>query len=378
MENVTTVQKYREPGQFTHKYRSGVSLHSHTMHSREFLGRLPGYIRKTPIASFFIEWELGRMHLYTGRAVDFKKVYWTPPLSAREAHELEREQIAQRLGLQALVSLTDHDTVEAGLHLRMLPGTAGVPVSVEWSVPCEGTIFHLGVHNLPAEQAHGWMEEFAEFTAKPSTGRLRELFGELNANPGVLIVLNHPFWDADGGAAERHEVALSNFLKRWRSSIHALELNGLRSRRENAEVLRLGEAVNLPVISGGDRHGWEPNATLNVTAAATFEEFVNEVRLEQRSKIVLMPQYFEPLRIRLLENTWHALSDAPGEFGRRHWMTRVFIPDEKGAPQPLSDFAETRIEKFVEPMRWVVGLLASPRLRPALRMTFLGHEEGGL
>jgi len=29
-------------------------------------------------------------------------------------------------------------------------------------------------------------------------------------------------------------------------------------------------------------------------------------------------------------------------------------------------------------MRWVVGLLASPQLRPALRMTFLGHEEGGL
>ena len=63
MENATTVRKYRQPGQFIDRYRSGVSLHSHTMHSREFLGRLPGYIRKTPIASFFIEWEVGRMHL---------------------------------------------------------------------------------------------------------------------------------------------------------------------------------------------------------------------------------------------------------------------------------------------------------------------------
>jgi len=379
LRNPVLVQKYREPDQFTDKYCSGISLHSHTMHSREFLGRLPGYIAKVPIASFLIEREIGRMHLYTGRALDFKKFYWTPPLSAREAYELERGQIAKRMGLQALVSLTDHDTVEAGLHLRMLPGTADIPVSVEWSVPCEGTIFHLGVHNLPAVQANEWMTEFARFTAKPHTRRLRELFGELNADPSVLIVLNHPFWDADGGAApERHEASLWSFLQKWRNSIHALELNGLRSRRENAEVLRLGEAVNLTVISGGDRHGCEPNATLNVTAAQTFEEFVNEVRLEQRSEIVLMPQYFEPLRLRLLENTWHALSDAPGEFGRRHWMTRVFIPDERGAPRPLSDFTGTRMQRLIDRFRWVMGLLASPQLRPALRMTFLGHEEGGI
>jgi hypothetical protein len=375
----STVEKYRQPEQFAGKYRTGVSLHSHTMHSREFLGRLPGYIAKVPVASFFIEREIGRMHLYTGRSLDFTKFYWTPPLSAREAYELEREQILWRLGLSALVSLTDHDTVEAGLHLRMLPETAEVPVSVEWSVPCEGTVFHLGVHNLPAGEAHEWMEEFARFTAKPNARRLRELFGELNANPSVLLVLNHPFWDADGGAAApRHQAALANFLRKWRSAIHALELNGLRSRRENEEVLRLGAAVSLPVVSGGDRHGCEPNATVNVTCAETFEEFVREVRAEQRSEVVLMPQYFEPLRIRLLENAWHALSDAPGEFGRRHWMTRVFIPNAKGEPQPLSDFTGTRMHRLVDRLRWVMSLLASPQLRPALRMTFLGHEEGGL
>jgi len=88
------------------------------------------------------------------------------------------------------------------LHLRMLPGTEDVPVSVEWSVPCEGTVFHLGVHNLPASEANRWMEEFAKFTAKANARRLGELFGELNANPSVLIVLNHPFWDADGAPAE--------------------------------------------------------------------------------------------------------------------------------------------------------------------------------
>ena len=379
MRNLTNVHKYRGAEQLTEKYNHGVPLHSHTMHSREFLGRLPGYIRKAPIASFFIGWEIGRVHLYMGRALDFSKFYWTPPLSAREAHELESQQIENLLGLPALISLTDHDTVEAGLHLRMLPVTADVPVSVEWSVPCEDTVFHLGVHNLPAVRANEWMQELARFTAKPSGRRLRELFGELNADPGVLIVLNHPYWDAEGGCtAGRHEAALATFLSKWRNSIHALELNGLRSQRENDDVMRLAVAVGLPVVSGGDRHGCEPNATLNVTRAETFEELVNEVREEQRSEVVLMPQYFKPLRIRLLENAWHALSDAPGEFGRRHWMTRVFIPDERGVAQALSDFSGTRMERFVEPMRWVMALLASPQLRPALRMTFLGHEEGGL
>lgn len=143
-------------------------------------------------------------------------------------------------------------------------------------------------------------------------------------------------------------------------------------------MLQLGKAVNVPVVSGGDRHGCEPNATLNVTTAETFDEFVHEVRVERRSGIALMPQYFEALRLRLLENAWHAMSDAPGEFGRRDWMTRVFITDLKGGAQPLSDFAETRLRRVVNRFCWVMALLASPQLRPALRMTFLGQEEGGL
>lgn len=379
METPASVQKFHRAEVFTEKYRTGISLHSHTMHSREFLGRLPGYISRIPIVSQIIEREIGREHLSTGRVFNFKEFYWTPPLSAREAHQLEAEQIEKGLGLRAMVSLTDHDNVEAGLHLRMLEGTSEVPVSVEWSVPCEGTVFHIGVHNLPAGQAHEWMEEFVKFTSQPSRKRLRELFGELSADGAVLLVLNHPYWDADGGvAAERHKLSLMSFLRRWGKSIHALELNGMRSRRENHEVLELGRLVQLPVVSGGDRHGCEPNATLNVTAAETFEEFVNEVRCEGRSEIVLMPQYFEALRLRLLENAWHAVSDAPGEFGRRDWMTRVFITDGKGGAQPLSDFAGTRLRSVVDRFRWVMALLASPQLRPALRMTFLGHEEGGL
>jgi hypothetical protein len=358
--------------------RCGISLHSHTMHSREYLGRLPGYIAKIPIASYIVEREVGRLHLYTGRTIDFRKMYWTPPLSPREAFELERKQVEEKLGLQALVSLSDHDNIEAGLRLQMLERTKRAPVSVEWSVPYDQTVFHLGVHNLPLTRATAWMEALESFTANPRTDVLRRLLHELNAEPSVLLVLNHPYWDAESVGPDPHRDSLAIFLQKYGHLLHALELNGLRSRNENEQVLKLSRAVDLPVVSGGDRHGCEPNAVLNVTAANSFADFVDEIRLERRSQIVLMPQYFEPLRHRLLEGAWHALSDAPGEFGRAHWMTRVFIPGVDGSPRPLSDFTGTRFQRVVDTFRRIMALLASPKIRPAVRLAFPGNEEGGL
>lgn len=374
----TQVQKFRNDGRYAQQFRSGVSLHSHTMHSREYLGRLPGYIERVPIASYIIEREIGRLHLYTGRIFDFKRIYWTPPLSAREAFQLERRQIEKQLGLRAMVSLTDHDNVEAGLHLRMLEGTSDAPISVEWSAPFEDTVFHLGVHNLPAARANAWMAEFAQYTAQPSSKHLRELLYELNADPSILLVLNHPYWDAKSVGPTQHLVSLTSFLQQFGPLVHALEINGLRSRRENLAVIKLAGETDLPVVSGGDRHGCEPNAVLNLTAAVEFGEFVDEIRRDHHSEVVLMPHFFEPLRLRLLENTWHILCDAPGEFGRSHWMTRIFLEEPDGTRQPLSEFTGTRCHRVIDKFRWVMGVLASPRLRPALRLTFLGGEEGGL
>jgi len=348
------------------------------MHSREYLGRFPGYIQRIPIASYMIEREIGRLHLYGGRIVDFRRIYWTPPLSAREALQLEQNQIQQHCGLQPLVSLSDHDNIEAGLHLRMLQENSHLPISVEWSVPYEQTVFHLGVHNLPPDRASGWMKELARYTSQPNSQRLRELLFGLNAESSNLLVLNHPYWDAESVGPDQHRDSLAIFLQKYGHLLHALELNGLRSHTENLQVLKLSEFVDLPVVSGGDRHGCEPNAVLNLSEALTFSGFVDEMRYARRSQIVLMPQYFEPLPLRLLENTWHALSDAPGEFGRQHWMSRVFIEDRDGSPRPLSDFTGTRFQRFVDKFRWIMALLASPKVRPALRIAFLGNHEGGL
>jgi len=373
---LTLVHRFHPKSPLPPNFRTAVSLHSHPMHSKEYLERLPRYISKFPIGSYIIEWELGRLHLYKGWNFDFNKYFWTPPLSPREAYELECGQI-EKTGLRALISLTDHDNIEAGLQLKILPGMKRVPISVEWTVPYEATEFHLGVHNLPGASAMAWMKELAGYTANPQREKLRQLLMGLHDEKSVLLVLNHPYWDAESIGPEEHRKSLKSFLENFREFVHALELNGMRSRRENREVLRLGEELEMPVISGGDRHGCEPNAVLNLTEAQNFEEFVNEVREEQQSEILLMPQFFEPLQVRLIENAWHALADAPGEFGRHHWMSRVFI-EEKGEAKPLSQFTGTRFHRVVDKFRWVVSLVANPILRPALKLPFLGSEEGGL
>ncbi|HYA78796.1 MAG TPA: hypothetical protein VED65_00540 [Candidatus Bathyarchaeia archaeon] len=373
----TQIYRFQERKNEYSECPTAVSLHSHTMHSKERLGRLPNYMSKIPIGSYIIERELGRLHLYHGRIFNFNNMYWTPPLSPREAYELECKQIEEQLGRKALVSLTDHDSMEAGLQLRLLEKTNHVPVSTEWTVPYEKTEFHVGVHNLPAARSSDWAKELAAYRQKPCSELLRQILAGLHDEKDILIVLNHPYWDSESIGPAEHLRVLKQFLNEHLRFIHAIELNGMRSRRENRDVVALGEALERPVVSGGDRHGLEPNAVVNVSRAETFEEFVHEIRNEKRSEIVMMPQFFDALPLRLIDNAWHALSDAPGEFGRRHWMTRVFI-EENGEAKALSHFNGTRFHRVVDKFRWVIGLVANPALRPALRLPFLGYEEGGL
>src|SRR5580704_12728068 len=125
-------------GSVTRAFRTGVSLHSHTEHSRERLGDLPRYLERMPVVAQFLEWERKRYRAGTGRPLDFSRAYWRGPLCARSAHDIERRQI-EGLGLRAIVSLTDHDTIQAGLLLQSGRANGEIPVSVEWTVPYERT-----------------------------------------------------------------------------------------------------------------------------------------------------------------------------------------------------------------------------------------------
>ncbi len=144
------------------------------------------------------------------------------------------------------------------------------------------------------------MAAMRAYTAAPDEAGLPELLAALARMPEVLIVLNHPFWLEEGVIEENHRRALDRLFRECLPWIHAFELNATRPWRENKATIALAEAHGRPLISGGDRHACEPAGCLNLTNAQCFSEFVTEIR-EGSSALLFMPQYREPLGLRILE-----------------------------------------------------------------------------
>jgi hypothetical protein len=297
--------------------------------------------------------------------IDYAASYWTPPMTPKLAFDLESRQV-EKLNLRPMVSITDHDNIKAPMLLRTVPSARPIPVSVEWSAPYGEQSFHLGVHNLPSAKATEWMETLADFTANPSEsldGRLTEILKALDEEPNVLVVFNHPLWDLYLIGKERHQFLLNEFLQKNGAFLHALELNGLRNWDENRAVRQLAERWNMLLISGGDRHGVEPNANLNLTNAASFTEFVHEVRREKKSDVLFMPQYAEPWKHRLLQSTIDAIRHYP-EFpqGSRTWDERVYHPDANGVVRPLSELWPSGAAPRAA--NWLLGAMQLMRAAP--------------
>jgi len=321
-------------------YSTGVSLHSHTSLSEETLSFIQAMSAHFPgvglLQRHYEKLCLKRYNL----KLDFQRANWRPPLQPRMAYELESKQI-RRLGLYPLVSITDHDTIEGTLLLRAVPSSRHIPMSVEWSVPYGQTEFHLGIHNLPSGDGVEWMRRFAAFTAAPRSedqdSKLMMLLRELHEQPQVLIILNHPIWDLHKVGESLHLAELLRFLTEARSCIHALELNGLRHAQENRAVGKLARETGHLLISGGDRHGLEPNANINLTSAANFTEFVEEIRIDRRSHVHFMNQYRQRWEQRILQSTLNAVTDFPQFMpGWQRWDDRVYHPDQHGEMRQLS------------------------------------------
>ena len=319
-------------------FASGVSLHSHTNRSKETLDFIAKLANEYGCFRGILAREESRCRKNHSLQVNYAASYWTPPLTPRLAFDLESNQIANLLQVQPLVSITDHDDIQAPMLLRTVASARHIPVSVEWTTPFgSDQAFHLGIHNLPSETGAVWMERFAAFTAQPSDARLTEMLSALHELPNVLIVFNHPLWDLYKIGDALHQKRVDEFLAQNGEFIHALELNGLRNWDENRLVRGLAARWNKLLISGGDRHGLEPNANVNLTKATSFNEFVHEIRREQRSHVLFMPQYAEPWKHRIMRSTVDAIRDYP-DFpeGSRRWDERVYHPDVHGVDRPIS------------------------------------------
>jgi hypothetical protein len=356
------------------QYSTGVSLHGHTMHSEECLSFLPRYLHMAPVISQILGgYERGP------RPVDFARAWWTPPLTPASALRVERKQI-ENMDLRSLVSLTDHDNIEAGMSLQIAADPREVPVSLEWTVPYERSIFHLGIHNLPPATARDWMSVLADFTAAPQESVLPGILSELAAIiPEVLIVLNHPFWLEEGIEQADHDRALPRLLRECGAWLHAFELNGTRRWNENRKVIDLAREFGRPLISGGDRHACEPSACINLTNASSFSEFVSEVR-RGYSVPWFMPHYREPMTLRILEASWDILRPYPGYPGRERWTDRIFYRCDDGVARPLTELWRDRTPwVMTAPLGALTGflqLLTAPGLRGAMRQVLA--ERGNI
>jgi hypothetical protein len=364
---------WREPDA-TGAYDTAVSLHSHTIHSRESLDFIPRVLNGIPLTRAALRRIDSAHRRETGKPIPFERAFWRPPLSPLAAHNLECAQI-RSLGLQPLVSITDHDSLDACADLDAIG--IDTPYSLEWTLPYDGTVFHLGIHNLPAADARSFEAAMADTTRSPEPSRVTELLVALAAINDVLIVLNHPFSCEMRVPQSEHVRLVMRFLQEYGEWMHALELNGLQSAKDNIAVLQLAAERQMPVVSGGDRHCCEPNACLNLTNARTLGDFVQEVRREQRSTVLFMPQYRDPIPARYIEFIWHAVRNYPDFPGRERWVDRVYFQRESGeiitCGSEWTDGGPAVVRAFVA----VIGLLAAPGFRAMFRLALgrLGSLE---
>jgi len=359
--------------------KTGISLHCHTLHSKEMLDFVPYYAAKLPVVSYFWEKEC-RLYLEReGKLPNFSTGYWSPPLTGHEVFQSEKEQI-NRAGLEAVISITDHDCIKANLEINEQTPNSQAPISMEWTVPFEYAFLHVGVHNLPPEQAIDITKQLLDYSfssESPDNKKLHEIFAMLSEIPEVLVVLNHPVWDIEMIGNERHLLLLKHFITEHGKWIHAFEVNGFRSWSENQTVIEMAETLGFPLVTGGDRHCCQTNTVINLTNSKTFAEFAEEIRVDKYSEIVLMPEYREPLNSRQISSIAQILKNYP-EFpeGRQRWFDRVHIDTDDGfGLRPLSAHWKGGGPKWLRRAMWTVGILSHKSMRPAFRLAMKREDR---
>ncbi len=364
------------------RFKTGVSLHCHTQHSKEMLDFIPFYAEKIPIISTFWERERKRYVEKEKREINFETAYWSPPMTAPDVFRIETEHINSQ-GLDAIVSISDHDEIAGNFIVRETQKKEKAPISLEWTVPFEYGFFHLGVHNLPENRAVEIAKDLLDYTfaekrnLKFAENRLTELFVMLNEIPEVLIIFNHPFWDIEMVGQEKHEILLDHFMAKHKHHVHALEINGFRTWSENKQTIELAEQTSIPLISGGDRHGCQPNVVLNLTNTTTFDEFVEQIRIDKHSEVAFAPEYAEPLHSRQLASFAEILNHYP-DFpeGRQKWFERVFFDNDGKGVRPLTAYGwKLGGPKWLRAAIWTLGVLGSPRFRPFFQLAMKRQDE---
>jgi hypothetical protein len=366
----TQVWRLNEVREQLQQFRAAVSLHSHTCHSKEKADFIPAYYQRIPGLNRIIASRLKRYQERTGTAIDFRRIYWTPPVLPRTVLASETSQIEQKLNLPALVSITDHDTIAAPLSLRERAESAFVPISLEWSVPFRENVFHIGVHNLPPASSVEIVNELARYTAQPDETQLADLLTLLGSFPETLLILNHPYFDFGRLGAVRHRESVREFVSRIQPLIHALELGGMRPWRESQEVLCLAAEYDLPIVGGGDRHGCRPNGILNLSRAEGWGEFVSRIRMKKENDVLVLPACEEPVCFRELQIVADVSRFYPSyPYGYRQFTDRIFVDLEGYSWHRLSFYWSGGMPLWLRPVFGGLAAMGDNPVRGLLRRT---------
>lgn len=292
---------YRSCGDPSRQYPFAVSLHNHSCHSVENLSFLNQVARLGFMRPF--RGTLQRAFGLDGVSnLSYADIIYNPPYTPEDLYAMESDAV-KGLGFDGVhFAITDHDEFRGNVELlHKRPHLAPrVAIGEEVSVWYHGHLFHLGVSGLPEA---GIGETHRRIQAAAQAENHDELF-EILAATGALIVLNHPlvFW---GRGPEK--IPVEDLLTRYGWAIHALEVNGMRRQEENDRVLELARHWKKPVIGGGDSHLLVASSVICVTKAASFADFIAEVK-EGHSVPMVKREFFAPLRWKMFLRVLYFMS----------------------------------------------------------------------
>ena len=283
---------YRECSHPDREFGYAVSLHNHSHHSVEKLAALNqvAKLRFMRPLSGVLQRSFG---LDGVPSLNYAEITYNPPYTPEDVYEME-SAAAAHWGFNGVhLTITDHDEFAGSLGLlrRRTDLNGRVAIGEELSVWYQGHLFHLGLSGLPEsgiDVTHNRIQSAAR------GGRHDELFETLAAS-GCLVVLNHPLV-AWGPGPEA--IPITDLLTRYGWAIHALEVNGMRRREENDRVLELARQWHKPVVGGGDSHLLVTSSIISLSQAATFADFIAEVK-DGRSVPFVTPHYSAPLNWKL-------------------------------------------------------------------------------
>ncbi len=176
---------------------------------------------------------------------------------------------------------------------------------------------------------------------------------------------------------DRYDVLLDRFIDEHRDHLHAVEINGLRDWKENQRTIDLDRQACLPLVSGGDRHGREPNVLLNLTNKTHMSEFIEEVRAGA-GRILVIPQYRRPLPLRIIENFCDIAGDEPMHgLDWTRWSDRIFRYCDDGKVRTLAEMCAGREPLILRATTSIFRLLGSRRLHPVLEWAMPEPQELG-